>query len=279
MHDRGCMDTPEQIVKIGRPEGLVKFKRHARQHQGNHAGGHQDVLQALIQGKSEKIALSVFFFDDGCGFHCLLPPFQAGMRKQTPDQIQAHNPHNGQERPAGKNQKKYGEIILDRALFQIEVRMHFVVGHPGSRFGVAVQIGANQILVVFMGNGVGVFVTQHLMHGSALVYMTIEAIGNPFAQKICRLAVKGLAVRIPCAGTQFMTLHKFGVVMAAGANLGNVAGVTDFVQSGGNVVVKAINKLILFVADPAASRGGLGDAGSHGFEKRKRSVQRVIMAV
>jgi len=70
-----------------------------------------------------------------------------------------------------------------------------------------------------------------------------------------------------------------GVIVAAGANLGNVAGIANFMQSGGDVIVKPENKLVLFVADPATPGGGLGNTGSDGLKKRKRPVQRVIMAV
>ena len=47
--NRGHMNTAKQIIKIGRPKGLFKLKRHTGQYQRNHAGGHGDVLEALIQ--------------------------------------------------------------------------------------------------------------------------------------------------------------------------------------------------------------------------------------
>ena len=131
----------------------------------------------------------------------------------------------------------------------------------------AVQIRADQVLVVFMGNGVRVLGAQHLVHRLTLVNVTVQTIGDPFAQIISRLAVKGLAVRIARPGSQVVTLHDFRIVVAAGAYLGHVAGIANLVQPGRDMIVKSVDKFILFVAYPAAPGGGLGDAGPHRLEK------------
>ena len=201
------------------------------------------------------------------------------MGKQPPNQIQTHHPHQRQERPAGENQKKYREIILGRTFIQIELGMDPIVGKSGCGFWVAVQIRANHLFIVCMGDRVGIRGTQHLVHRLPPVHMAIQAIGNPFTQKKCRLPVKGFAVRVSCPGGQSVTVHDFGIVVATGAHLGHVARVADLMQSGSDMVVESINEIVLFVAYPAASGSGLGDAGTHGLKKGKRSVQGIIMAV
>lgn len=76
-----------------------------------------------------------------------------------------------------------------------------------------------------------------------------------------------------------MSGNDLRVVVASAARFGNVARISDLVQAGGDVIVKSVDELIRFMADPATAQGGLGYTGTHPFEKGKRPVKRVIMTV
>ena len=76
-----------------------------------------------------------------------------------------------------------------------------------------------------------------------------------------------------------MSGNDFGIVVASAAGFGDVAWVSDLVQAGGDVIVKPEDKLIRFMADPAAAQGDCGYARTHPFEKGKRSVKWIFMTV
>jgi len=67
--------------------------------------------------------------------------------------------------------------------------------------------------------------------------------------------------------------------MAARAHLGYIFWVSDFVQPGGNMIVKPVNEIVFFMANPAPPQCGLGYTGTDLFKKRKRPVQGVVMTV
>ena len=69
------------------------------------------------------------------------------------------------------------------------------------------------------------------------------------------------------------------IVMAPGTYFGDVARVSDLVQPGCYVVVKSVDKIIGFMTNPAAAYRDIGYAGPHPFEKRQRSVKRVVMTI
>ena len=91
--------------------------------------------------------------------------------------------------------------------------------------------------------------------------------------------MKGFAIGKYGSGPQIMSGNDFRVVVASAAGFGNVAWISGLLQPGGDVIVKSVNKLIRFMADPAAAQGGLGYTGPHPFEKRKRSVKWIFMTV
>ena len=166
------------------------------------------------------------------------------MREQPSDQIKEHNAHQGQQGAARQYNKKYLKIILNRTLVFVELGMNLVTGHLRCRFWMAVNTGADSFPVVDMGDGIRVFGGQHLVDGLPRFDMAIKAIGDSFIQKIGRFAVKRFAVREYRFGGETMSGDDLLIVMASGTYFGNVARISDFVQAGGDVIVKPVDKII-----------------------------------
>ena len=206
-------------------------------------------------------------------------PCDCSIREHSSDQIKEQQAHQGQQGAARQYDKKYLEIILERALRLVELSVNLVVGHLRGGLGMAVHIGTDSAPVVDMRDGIRIFVAQHLVHGFAGFDMTVKAIGDSFIQKPGGLAVKRFAVGKYRFGGQFMPGDDLVIVMASGTHFGDVFRVSDLVQPGRYVVVKSVDKFIGFMTNPAAAQGDIGYTGTHPFEKRQRSVERVFMAI
>ena len=164
-------------------------------------------------------------------------------------------------------------------MFLVELRVNFVVGHLRCGLGMAVRGGANSAPVVYMRDGIRIVVAQHLVHGFTGFDMTVKTIWDSFIEKSGRLAVERFAVGKYGFGGKIMPGNDLFVVMAPGTHLGDVSRVPDLVQSGCYVVVKSIDKFIGFMTNPAPPQGDIRYAGAHAFEKRQRSIERVLMTV
>ena len=62
----------------------------------------------------------------------------------------------------------------------VELGVDLVVGHLRGGLGMAVRGGADSAPVVYMRDGIGIVVAQHLVHGFAGFDMTVQAVGDAF---------------------------------------------------------------------------------------------------
>lgn len=109
--------------------------------------------------------------------------------------------------------------------------------------------------------------------------MAVQAVRDPFIQKIGGLSVKGFTIGDRCLVYQPMPLDKFWIVMTACTDFGDIFWVSDLMQAGGHMIVKPENELVFLMTHATASHGGIGYSGTNLFEERQRSVKGVVMTV
>jgi hypothetical protein len=76
-----------------------------------------------------------------------------------------------------------------------------------------------------------------------------------------------------------MPCDYLGIIMASPAHFGNILGISNLMQSRGDMIVKPENKLVLFMTNPASAQSRLRNARTDPFKERERPIERIIVTV
>jgi hypothetical protein len=208
----------------------------------------------------------------------LFPPSKGCIGKQAAKQVKKKDRHQRQQGAAGENDEKRGKPVYNRVFSLVEFGMDLVVTEFFGGPWMTVHGVADLSSVFFMGCGPGVLVLIHLVYGFSLGYMTVQAIWNRFVEKVGGLTVKGLAIGT-CRPRKIVPGDQFRVIMAASTRLCNVKGASALMQSGGDVIVKLVDKCFFGMTDTTAPQGILGDTGPDFLNKCQGPEHWVVMTV